>query len=100
MKLSTLVEQNELTLSSSEKYILLAIHTSQTPVLAFDRIRDSQRDVIASNMLHRYGFIRLATGSVRLTNKGRNALSSYGLVDETGEVTDIGQKIMDNYDSE
>jgi hypothetical protein len=98
MKLSKLFEQSEITLSSTEKYILLVIHTSQTPVLAFDRIRDSQRDVIASNMLNRYGFIRLFDGSAELTEKGTQALTSYGLVDETGEVTEIGQKIMDDFD--
>jgi hypothetical protein len=100
MKLRNLYEQNEITLSSTEKYILLAIHTSQTPVLAFDRIRDSQRDVIASNMLNRYGFIKLFNGSVQLTERGSQALTSYGLVDETGEVTEIGQELMDNYDPE
>jgi hypothetical protein len=99
MKLSNLFEQ-EITLSETEKYLLLVIHTSQTPVLAFDRIRDTQRDVIASNMLNRYGFVRLTESQAILTEKGKQALTSYGLIDETGEVTDIGQELVDNYEEE
>lgn len=97
MKLQTIMEQSEISLSEMQKYILLIIHTSETPVLAFDRIRDTEPDTIASDMLARYGFIRIFQNQATLTEKGSEALVSYGLTDETGEVTEIGQTIIDNY---
>lgn len=99
MKLEDIIkEQEEISLSSMQKYILIAIHTSDTPVLAFDRIRDTESDTVASDMLSRYGFIKLYDGQAELTGKGQQALISYGLVDESGEVTDVGQEIVDNYE--
>lgn len=100
MKIKDLFEQAEITLSSTEKYILLVIYTSQTPVLAFDRIRDEQNKVIASDILNRYGFIQLGSGTASLTEKGKQALESYGLIDDTGNVTDIGEELTANYGDE
>jgi len=101
MKLSELIrEQEEISLSAIQKYILIAIHTSDTPVLAFDRIRDSESDTVSSNMLARFGFIQLSRGQAGLTEKGKQALISYGLTDETGEVTEVGQEIVANYEDE
>ena len=101
MKLEDILrEQEEISLSSMQKYILIAIHTSDTSVLAYDRIRDTESDTVASDMLARYGFIRLNNGQAELTEKGRKALVYYGLVDEGGEVTDIGQQIVDDYEEE
>lgn len=99
MKLEDILkEQEEISLSSMQKYILIAIQTSDTPVLAFDRIRDTESDTVASDMLHRYGFISLYDGQATLTEKGRQALVSYGLLDETGEITEVGQEIVNNYE--
>lgn len=98
MKLRTIMEQEDISLSSMQKYILLVIHTSQTPVLAFDRIRDTEPDTIASDMLDRYGYIRLYENEAHLTSKGQEALTSYGLVDEGDDVTEMGQDILDNYE--
>lgn len=100
MKLQQILEQAELTLSSMQKYILIVIHTSQTPVLAFDRIMDTESDKISSEFLDRYGYIKLYQGQAELTPKGSQALVSYGLVDDSGDVTEIGQDIVDNYEDE
>jgi len=96
MKLKTIIEQQDISLSAMQKYILLVIYTSQTPVLAFDRIRDTEPDTIASDILERYGYINIHNNEASLTSKGDNALISYGLV-ENGDVTEMGQEIMDSY---
>jgi len=98
MKLKNIMEQENILLSSTQKKIILTIYISITPLLAFEEIQDSETDIIAVDLLNRYGYINIYENGAELTSKGQEALVSYGLVDENGEVTDMGQKILDNYE--
>ena len=101
MKLSRILsEQAELSLSNTQKYILLAIKISQTPLLAFERVTDNESENIASEMLNNYNYINIYNEEAHLTDKGEEALISYGLTDETGEPTEMGQQIVDDYEEE
>jgi len=98
MKLKNIMEQENILLSSIQKKIILTIYISITPLLAFEEMQDSETDIIAVDLLNRYGYINIYENGAKLTSKGREALVSYGLIDENGEVTDMGQNILDNYE--
>lgn len=94
MKLLQLVEN--ITLNHHQRYILLQIKLASTPTLAFEQINKSEADVQASDMLRRVGFIRMSEErtTAELTDRGDRAVVEYGLVDETGEVTEVGQDLL------
>lgn len=94
MKLLQLVEN--ITLNHHQRYILLQIKLASTSTLAFDQINKSEADVQASDMLNQVGFIRVSQEqtTAELTPRGEQAIVDYGLVDETGEVTEVGQQLL------
>lgn len=94
MKLLQLVEN--ITLNHHQRYILLQIKLASTPTLAFEQINKSEADVQASDMLRRVGFIRMSEEqtTAELTGRGERAVVEYGLVDEMGEVTEVGQQLL------
>jgi hypothetical protein len=95
-----LIDLNEnVSLSHHQRYVLLQIKLSDTPTLAFERINQSEADIQSRDLLHRLGFIRLSESQAELTNSGERAVTQYGLVDDTGEVTEIGQELLDEYDN-
>jgi len=64
--------------------------------MAYESILGSDKDVEAAKVLQRYHFIEVdeEDGLMRLTDKGENALIDYGIVDETGNFTEQGEKLV------
>lgn len=100
MKLNHIFE-DQISLSDRQKYVLAKIKSAATPLLAYEAIVDSEPDVVASKLLARYGFIRVSSeeGKAGLTSKGEQAIVEYGIADETGELTDVGTDLVNNYGS-
>ena len=94
MKLFQLVES--ITLNHHQRYILLQIKLASTPTLAFEQVNKSEADVKATEMLRRVGLIRISEerNTAELSETGERAVVEYGLVDETGEVTEIGEELL------
>ena len=98
MKLNNIFE-NQISLSNRQKYILATIKSAATPLLAYESIVDSEPDVVASKLLARYGFIEVSCkeGKAVLTTNGEEAVVEYGIADETGQLTDTGTELVNNY---
>lgn len=98
MKLDTIYE-NQISLSDRQKYVLAKIKSAATPLLAYEAIVDSEPDVVASKLLQRHGFIKVSSeqGKAALTDKGNQATIEYGIADETGQLTDVGTELVNNY---
>ena len=100
MDIRTLLEEVKvLRPNEHQKYVLLVIETSETPVLAYDRVMVGESNIEAAKILNTYGYIRISNSAKRaeLTLRGKKSLISYGLVDSSGEVTDVGQEILKRY---
>lgn len=92
MKLINLTEN--VTLNLHQKYVLLQVHLAETPVLAYEQINKTESDIKARQMLHRMGYIRLGYNQAALTDEGEDAVIEYGLVDDTGEITEAGEELL------
>lgn len=94
MKLFQLFEN--ITLNYHQRYVLLQIKLADTPTLAFDQINKTEADYQARRILERVGLIRVSEDSrvAELTEDGEKAVIQYGLIDENGEVTEIGQQLL------
>lgn len=95
MRIKKLLES--INLNHHQRYILLQVKISETPTLAFEQTNKSEADVKSREILRRYGYLLLGDNMVKLTEKGEESLIRYGLVDETGEVTDMGNELLTQY---
>lgn len=71
---------------------------ASTPTLAYTQINKSEADIQARSIIERLGLIRVSElkGQAVLSPDGERAVVQYGLVDEQGEVTEIGQQLLDS----
>ena len=101
MKLNRIFEE-QISLSDRQQYVLAKIKSSATPLLAYEAIVNSEPDVVASKLLSRYGFIMVSTreSKAALSPKGEQAIIEYGIADESGQLTDIGTELVNNYGKE
>lgn len=99
MKLQNLFEN--ITLSHHQRYILLQIKIASTPTIAFDQINRTEADYQSRQILERVRLISVSEDQrqARLTSEGETAVVEYGLVDEQGEVTEIGQELLNTHQS-
>lgn len=95
MKLHNLFEN--ITLNHHQRYILLQIKLASTPTIAFDQINKTEADYQSRQILERVRLITVSENirTAELTPEGETAVIQYGLVDEQGEVTEIGQELLD-----
>jgi len=98
MKLYNIFE-DQISLSDRQKYVLAKITMAATPLLAYEAIVDSEPDVEASKVLHQHGFINVSVteGNAALTSRGKQATVEYGIADESGQLTDVGTNLVNNY---
>lgn len=97
MKLENLLES--VLLNHHQRLVLLQIKLSETPALAYERVSGDEANIKSRDMLRRFGYIKLSEdrGEVVLTDKGTSALTRYGLIDDMGETTEVGQELIASY---
>ena len=89
-------EINTIRLSDIQKLILLMAHTAATPRLAREFINGKIHFIQAADFLSRYNMIQLTESELSITEIGKNQLIQYNLIDDTDELTDEGQNLLDS----
>lgn len=87
---------NSINFTETQKSVLIKIYNSTSAKLAADELTKDRKFIVARNILNKLGIIQYnsKTDSIILTNKGKRALLDSGLIDESGTITDIGQKYL------
>ena len=99
----SLMEIADLTLirlTNTQKAVLLNIYSAQTPELAFDSTTGTLSSMNARNFLIKNALVQLNGNQLRITTAGSDVLENNGLLDETGQITDIGQQLHDAYEQQ
>lgn len=102
MKFTLLNEiDHSIRLTNIQKAILLLVHTAETPTLAYDNIIGDEYIIHAKNYLHDYGMINVNDLDLEITisEMGFDILVKNGLIDDSGEITDIGKELLTSYDT-
>lgn len=99
MKLKNLFEN--FNLSFHQRYILLQTKLAATPRLAFEQINRNESDIKSRQILQSIGHINAneEDASASLTPQGEQAIIEYGLVDETGSPTEVGNEILQSHNA-
>jgi hypothetical protein len=88
-------------LTETQKKVLCNIYMAATPKLAYDYTVGDQYKVSAREFLIVNSFVRKSSSNeLALTNIGYDMLVESGIIDETGELTDYGNQLFDNLESE
>ncbi len=84
-------------LSKSQQAVLAIIAGSATPKLAQSAIVDNLNVKVAAKMLANLGVLKQTPEGLVLTDLGNQQLVSYNIVDDAGNLTDAGKKLIDDY---
>lgn len=84
-------------LTDSEKYVLIIGAVSQTPEQAYAATVGLQNLVISRNILGKLGFINITDNKLNLTDKGRDSLVAFNLVDDSNQPTETGNLIINKF---
>lgn len=94
--LRELVNPNNTVLSDTQKSILILCKISPSPEAAYESTSISQNLTEARESLVKLGMVQLTPNSVSLTPPGEELLVKLDLVDEMGELTEEGNKILES----
>ena len=92
-------------LSDYQARVMLLAYQAQTPELAFTEL-GNQDSRIESNLLGardtlaKIGLIEISDNAINITPNGEKVMTDEYLVDETGEITEKGQEIIQQNSSE
>lgn len=91
------VAEDTTRLTDTQRSVLVGIYAAPTPETAYSVTTGAQNVVQAKDQLRRLGLITVndSNASAGVTDAGQQALGNYNLIDDTGEVTDEGSKILD-----
>lgn len=88
-------------LTETQKKVLCNIYMAATPKLAYDYTVGDQYKASSREFLIVNSFVRKSSSNeLALTNVGYDMLVESGIIDETGELTDYGNQLFDNFESE
>ena len=93
-------EVNSLTgiqLSKAQQAVLAIVAGSSTPKLALSAIQNNINVKLAAKMLLNLGVIKVTTEGLILTELGNQQTQAYNIVDDSGNLTDSGQKLINDY---
>lgn len=84
-------------LTNTQKSVLLSIYTAATPEMAYEAMTGSDNVAQAGQQLRSMGLINVDSSGSRagVTDTGQEALTNNNLVDDTGQVTEEGQQMVD-----
>lgn len=94
MKLFNLLEA--VSLSMHQRFVMLKLFMSDTPTLGYDAINETDKDLASRNLLHMLGYITVSDESLEavINETGIESLKEYGLIDDSREVTKLGQLLL------
>lgn len=79
--------------TENQKRVLAKIAAAPTPTVAAEEISKNANLVAARNMLMKLGVITFADNEAALTDKGQQIAQEENVVDEGGQLTELGQKL-------
>ena len=80
--------------TTNQKKVLLKTYLSPVPSVALGETEKTINLVKARDILIELGYIRKTDDGIEITDRGVNVLKHEGLVDEDGELTDLGQRVL------
>lgn len=86
-----------LSLTDMQKGALLSIKMAATPNQGYEATSGSENAVAARKSLEKMGLIEVRGNQAITTKEGNESLVSKNLVDETGQPTEDGQSILDEF---
>jgi len=99
MKINEIIN-NDLMLSDYQKEVLLLIALAATPYQALDSTIGDVNLVTARNLLVKLGFVETSHNQLRLSSDGQEALRNFNLIDDMGQPTPDGMKLLKNKEDE
>ncbi len=84
-------------LTETQKSVLLSIYAAPTPETAYDATTGSENVTQARQQLRSMGLVAVddSTSRAGVTDEGQQALANTNLIDDTGQVTEEGQQVLD-----
>lgn len=76
-----------------QKQVIAKIAAAATPTVAGDAVSMGANTVSARDMLAKLGVITFGSGEASLTDLGTQIAAAENIVDETGELTQVGQSL-------
>lgn len=95
--LQEIINPNTVSLTDTQQGVLIAIRVAPTPEVAFQTTNGAQALVVARQQLRSLGLIKIAGNKTALSPNGEQAVTNYNLVDETGQMTERGTAIINNF---
>ena len=93
--MKNIIEARTLTnirLSDTQKVALTKIVAAPTEEVAYEELNNGRNIVAARDQLEKLGLISVAEGSAILTDEGKQVMKDENLMDETEQLTDVGQQ--------
>ncbi len=95
--LQEIINPNTVNLTNTQMGVLIIVKLSPTPEVAYENTNGSEKSVYARNSLRTLGLLRIGNNKIILTPAGDQVILNYNLIDETGKMTERGQKEYDEY---
>lgn len=95
--LQEIINPNTVSLTDTQQGVLITIKMAPTPEVAFETTNGSQQSVVARTALRTLGLIKVGGNKTILTQNGQHVIVNYNLVDETGQLTERGTGVLNNY---
>lgn len=93
--LAEVIDPSMIRLTNTQKAVLASIYAAQTPELAYEAATGSEAITGAKDFLLRHSLIRQGEMQLAVTSDGAEVLENNGIIDATGELTDIGNQYID-----
>lgn len=89
-------------LTDTQKLVLVNVYAAATPEMAYDTVTGAPNLVAARNQLRASGLIVVDDQSSRagITDQGQVALSNNNLIDDTGQLTEEGNTLLQSTQQE
>lgn len=94
--LKELVNPNTAILTDTQKAVLIIVHISPSPQMAYDNTSNTDNLSTARDSLVRLNALNFGDNMLSLTDVGEEMLRYHNLVDETGELTEDATNILDS----
>lgn len=95
-----IADPNIVRLTDTQKAVLLSIFSAQTPELAYESTTGNMSVTNARDYLLKMGLVIAGTGQLKTTGAGSDVLEDSGLLDQSGEVTENGTKMIDAFNDQ
>jgi hypothetical protein len=93
--LKELINPNTAILNDTQKAVLVIVQVSPTPEVAYENTVASENLSVARNTLLKLGALRSTENALELTTRGKEMLEYHNLVDETGELSEEGNEVLE-----